>query len=176
MQASRPIQPTCLVKSVYLFLMQVARPAQSSHSQKSGSSSEPSEEMLDDPTNMALSQRAHAHLPTHPITMPHGDPVLQAGLSSGAADKEEDEGTLPTRRLPKSGEWTTKRGVLLCLVVLYFSSSELGSATLHQSTLQSPINQLSLACQPSKDANFLERLDLIDQTLLSTASACMAYT
>lgn len=84
----------------------VQRQAAASHG--SDSSSDPSEEVLDDPTNIALSQRAPAHLQERGALAPHGDPLLQAAQAKQPADVEEP---LPVREMPsKQGDWITKRG------------------------------------------------------------------
>lgn len=76
----------------------------------SDSSSDPSEEVLDDPTNIALSQRAPAHLQQRGTLPPHGDPLLQAAQAE-AADVEEEP--LPVRGMPnKQGEWIRKQGMV----------------------------------------------------------------
>ena len=89
---------------------------QSVGSHGSGSSSDPSEEVLDDPTNIALSQRAPARLQQGGVMPPHGDPLLQAAqaeLGQQAASMEEP---LPVRGMPsKQKEWVRKRGVLVLL-------------------------------------------------------------
>lgn len=93
--------------------MQVVQPAQQTSSQKSGSSSEPSDEVLDDPTNIALSQRPHAQLPVQPQIAPHGDPLLQ---NAAAVDMQQDiaeaDEVLPTRQMSKPGQWMTKQGTI----------------------------------------------------------------
>ncbi|KAA6422484.1 MAG: hypothetical protein FRX49_07659 [Trebouxia sp. A1-2] len=79
-------------------------------SQGSDSSSDPSEEVLDDPTNIALSQRAPAHLQRGQVLPPHGDPLLAAArpVEKLLASKDEQ---LPVKSLPEQqGQWKTKRG------------------------------------------------------------------
>lgn len=89
-----------------------ARPAHSRHSNKSDSSSEPSDEMLDDPTHIALSQRPHAHLPAQPQVMPHGDAMTEACHANGRQldAAAEAEALLPTRQMPRTGQWMSKQG------------------------------------------------------------------
>ncbi|DBA95844.1 hypothetical protein WJX77_010833 [Trebouxia sp. C0004] len=79
-------------------------------SQGSGSSSDPSEEVLDDPTNIALSQRAPAHLQHGQVLPPHGDPLLAAARPVEKLPASVDE-ELPVKSLPgQQGQWKTKRG------------------------------------------------------------------
>lgn len=79
-------------------------------SQGSDSSSDPSEEVLDDPTNIALSQRAPAHLQQGQVLAPHGDPLLAAARPLEKLPASEDE-QLPVKSLSgQQGQWKTKRG------------------------------------------------------------------
>ena len=87
-------------------------------SHRSDSSSEPSEECLDDPTNVALSQRVPAHLPHRATLPPHGDPLLQASQCQRQQPKGSDA-PLPVRDMPvKQGEWMKKQGTLLQIVCM----------------------------------------------------------
>ena len=83
-----------------------------SDSQRSDSSSDPSEEVLDDPTNIALSQRPPAHLQQGVTLPPHGDPLLQ----TGQPERQQPQGSdapLPVRAVPsKQGERLKKQGML----------------------------------------------------------------
>ena len=86
-------------------------------SQGSDSSSDPSEEVLDDPTNIALSQRAPAHLQRGQVLPPHGDPLLAAAqpVEKLPASKEEQ---LPVKSLPgQHSQWKTKRGTCSLLAL-----------------------------------------------------------
>ncbi len=88
-------------------------------SQGSDSSSDPSEEVLDDPTNIALSQRAPAHLQRGQVLPPHGDPLLVAARPVEKLPASKDE-QLPVKSLPgQQGQWKTKRGMcsLLAFIV-----------------------------------------------------------
>ena len=79
------------------------------------SSSDPSEEVLDDPTNIALSQRAPAHLQQGQVLPPHGDPLLAAARPVQKLPPSKDE-QLPVKSLPgQQGQWRTKRGMYLLL-------------------------------------------------------------
>ena len=99
--------------------VQIAQPAPQTSSQKSGSSSEPSDEVLDDPTNIALSQRPHAHLPAQPQTGNHGDPMLQAAAANDVQQETaEAEEALPTRQMSKPGQWMTKQGTVCYLAIV----------------------------------------------------------
>ena len=97
--------------SIVIAHVQVVQPAQQTSSHKSGSSSEPSDEVLDDPTNIALSQRPPAQLPLQPQTAPHGDPLLQIDAAVDVQqDMAEADEVLPTRQISKPGQWMTKQG------------------------------------------------------------------
>ena len=86
------------------------RPADS---QRSDSSSDPSEEVFDDPTNIALSQRPPANLHQGGTLPPHGDPLLQAGQPDGQQPKRPNA-PLPVMAMPsKQGEWHKKQGMLI---------------------------------------------------------------
>ena len=79
-------------------------------SRGSDSSSDPSEEVLDDPTNIALSQRPPAHLQPGQRLAPHGDPLLVAAHNAQQQASDKDD-VLPVRSLPdKQGQWFQKRG------------------------------------------------------------------
>lgn len=98
--------------------VQVHRPNQRQQgSQQSDSSSDPSEEVLDDPTNIALSQRAPAHLQRGPVLPPHGDPLMAAAhlVEKQLADEHAH---VPVKSLPvQQGVWRAERGIpLLCPV------------------------------------------------------------
>ena len=71
--------------------------------------------MLDDPTNIALSQRAPAHLQQgRDIPPPHGGPLLQAAQAEPGEQQVGVKEPLPVRGMPsKQGEWVRKRGVLV---------------------------------------------------------------
>ena len=87
-------------------------------SQGSDSSSDPSEEVLDDPTNIALSQRAPAHLQRGQVLPPHGDPLLAAARPVEKLPASKDE-QLPVKSLPgQQGQWKTKRGMCSLLAFL----------------------------------------------------------
>ena len=74
-------------------------------SQKSDSSSDPSDEVLDDPTNLALSQRPPAPLQSGQLVASHGDPLLSAAQAQTAAEPKQ----LPVRHMPsKQGVWKKK--------------------------------------------------------------------
>ena len=91
-------------------------------SQGSDSSSDPSEEVLDDPTNIALSQRAHAHLQHGQIVPPHGDPLLAAARPVQKLPASKDE-QLRVKSLPgQQGQWKTKRG--MCWLLAYFTECQ----------------------------------------------------
>lgn len=125
-------------------------------SQGSDSSSDPSEEVLDDPTNIALSQRAPAHLQRGQVLPPHGDPLLAAArpVEKLLASKDEQ---LPVKSLPEQqGQWKTKRGMCLsldCFIAhqaVYYHSPD-GHArkmTYHLHTFQMWFGR-SLDCLPS---------------------------
>ena len=79
-------------------------------SHRSDSSSDPSEEVLDDPTNVALSQRAPALPQTGQLLAPHGDPLLKAvqGQSMG---QQQQVPVGPV--LNRQGVWMKKGGIAL---------------------------------------------------------------